>query len=437
MDLQNFSRQSQIRIRTLFCLLTAATHYTESSYERAPGIKPNETKRNETKRNETKRSRMMRLLSSALLLATAAEALRANSWQSRLDKALLDVDAKPQARFRLVQRAFQDPKLLEDVTSAVEVVREKGFGKGHPEAINTLWPEGTIARADLEGLSALRSQVPELVESLRAQAPTLFSSNPPSSAAGLPDAGAVVSAVVGLATDPKKQEELKEEAKNALRATPKGLETPAYAVVATLDGPVKLGKPEPVEIRAYDPFTVARTTMKAEGDASPVFGTAAGGTGFNSLAGYLFGGNEEKVSMAMTMPVEISSSSEGGAATMAFVLPKENAGAEGGAAPPTPLAGGDVTVAEVPARLVAAKPFAGIVTDEEVERQRAALLYALGGAYAAVDPAAVSVLQYNAPYTVPWRRRNEVAVVVEPIRNPWFDAEGTDRGSWYDAGIRL
>jgi hypothetical protein len=28
------------------------------------------------------------------------------------------------------------------------------------------------------------------------------------------------------------------------------------------------------------------------------------------------------------------------------------------------------------------------------------------------------------------------AEIVEPVRNPWYDAEG-DRGSWYDAGIRL
>ena len=31
------------------------------------------------------------------------------------------------------------------------------------------------------------------------------------------------------------------------------------------------------------------------------------------------------------------------------------------------------------------------------------------------DDGEVSVLQYNPPYTVPWRRRNEVAVVVERV----------------------
>ena len=36
------------------------------------------------------------------------------------------------------------------------------------------------------------------------------------------------------------------------------------------------------------------------------------------------------------------------------------------------------------------------------------------GRYAPVDPASVSTLQYNSPFTLPWRRRNEVALVVTP-----------------------
>merc|ERR1719235_2008143 len=104
----------------------------------------------------------------------------------------------------------------------------------------------------------------------------------------------------------------------------------------------------------------------------------------------------------MTMPVEVTGTS------MAFVLPKANA-----EAPPAPLAGADVTIDEVPARLVAAKAFAGIVTDEEVARQTAALLEAIAadGSVVPVDASQVSVLQYNSPLTIPWRRRNEVAVV--------------------------
>eukprot|EP00966_Prymnesium_polylepis_P128916 2981306-Prymnesium_polylepis.1 len=57
------------------------------------------------------------------------------------------------------------------------------------------------------------------------------------------------------------------------------------------------------------------------------------------------------------MPVEIETDGAGGA-SMSFVLPRKNE-----ASPPEPSTA-DVTIEEVPARLVAVKPFAGIVTDE-------------------------------------------------------------------------
>lgn len=202
-----------------------------------------------------------------------------------------------------------------------------------------------------------------------------------------------------------------QEAKNTLRATPKGLETPKYQVSGFVDGVPFLGKPELIELRKYEAFTVARRSMdSATGGA--LFGGAAGADGFNALASFLFGGNAESESMAMTMPVEITSNgADGNGASMAFVLPAKNA-----ATPPTPKAGSDVQIAAVPERMVAAKPFPGIVTDEEVERQRAALVEALqqDGRVVPVDAAQVSVLQYNGPFTIPWRRRNEVALVVTP-----------------------
>ena len=74
----------------------------------------------------------------------------------------------------------------------------------------------------------------------------------------------------------------------------------------------------------------------------------------------------------------------------------------------------------------------------------------------------VSVLQYNSPLTVPWRRRNEVAIVVTDAsgnltREDTSDAINTSNSSeaevaddmiteneapnivrsWYDSGVRL
>jgi len=94
---------------------------------------------------------------------------------------------------------------------------------------------------------------------------------------------------------------------------------------------------------------------------------------------------------------------------MAFVLPRAYADA-----PPAPLAGSSVEIVEIEKRLVAAMAFGGIATDEEIQRQRLALLAALAAesSVAPIDETRMSVLQYNSPLTLPWRRRNEVAFVV-------------------------
>ena len=66
------------------------------------------------------------------LLLQVATALKANSWQARLDKSLLSVDLGLGSRLRLLRKAVADPKSREDVQAAVKVIQEKGFGKGHP-----------------------------------------------------------------------------------------------------------------------------------------------------------------------------------------------------------------------------------------------------------------------------------------------------------------
>jgi hypothetical protein len=316
----------------------------------------------------------------------------------------------------LLKKVVEDtPKIADDLRKAVDVLQTKGIGKGHPDVINTFWPEGTIARADIEGLLALRKQVPETLEALSKQVPETLEElqsrgTSASSASPAVDPSEVFSSVVNLVTDPEKQRELREEVANGLRSTPKGLETPKYRVVRTLDGPTVLGKPEKIEVREYEDFTVARTDMQAAEDDA--YGSPASANGFNTLAGYLFGGNEQKQSMAMTMPVEITTTfgeeAEGRSSSMAFVLPKAVADA-----PPTPDAS-SIGIEQVPKRLVAVKAFPGIVTSEEVARQRTALLDALAkdGVAAPVDDAEVITLQYNSPLTLPWRRRNELAVVV-------------------------
>ena len=368
-----------------------------------------------------------------------ARAKSPTSWQRRLDKALLDVDKTPKQRARLLRKVAEDgEQIASDVRDAIDEVREKGMGKGHPLVLDLLFPTGSTIRGDLEGLAALRKQVPEALKELELKPPTTSSVSPKP-----PDLLAVASQLAALATDEKKQKELQEEAKNALRRTPKGLETPRYKTVRSwpagsgaLDGVV--------ELRQYEPFMVAKRTMASGGLTAP----SDSGAGFNALASYLFGANEGGEQMAMTMPVEIARAdgATDGGATMSFVLPRAQADA-----PPAPNAD-DVRIEAVGAKLVCAKAFSGLPTEEEVQRQRTLLLGAIeaDGGVVPLDIDAFSVLQYNSPLTVPWRRRNELAVVVveqgaaeeEEEEEAAAAAAAAEVGvdgvvSWYDSGMRL
>lgn len=325
----------------------------------------------------------------------------ATKWQQRLDKALLDVDAEPSARLRNLRKALEDPAaVLQDVGRAVNAVTTKGFKDGHVDAIDTLWPRGTTARRDLESIQALRKQLPEVIEDLQdIKPPDVRNQRPPSvSFEGL------AAGLLQLATDPEKQKEFLEEATNSLRRKPRGLETPSYSVVRKLplDG-VGSGF---VEVRRYKPFTVARRAMIDLNGR----GFTSSGEGFTTLASYLFGKNSDAVAMEMTSPVEISYNGSD-AAIMSFVLPKAFA-----EAPPEPEEAG-IEVVQVLERLVVVKEFPGVATKGEVERQRAALtdFLAANADLQPINASEYSVLQYNAPYTLPWRRLNELALVVGAV----------------------
>ena len=85
------------------------------------------------------------------------------------------------------------------------------------------------------------------------------------------------------------------------------LETPNYVV---------LKKTSTYEIRRYQPFLVAETRMsgvKGMTEVNPA--SAAGGSAFNQLAGYIFGNNIQKERMEMTTPVFTDT-----AGNMQFVL---------------------------------------------------------------------------------------------------------------------
>ncbi len=165
------------------------------------------------------------------------------------------------------------------------------------------------------------------------------------------------------------------------------IEEPAYETAQHIDN---------VELRDYAASIQARTTMGSEDSSS---------SSFRRLANYIFGGNTAEQSIAMTAPVESHMTSDG---YMAFTLPSEYAMAQ----LPSPN-DTSVTLHAVPARRIAVIVFGGWATDGRVEEKSRELMAVLAanGIQTVGEP---FLNQYNPPWTLPWNRRNEVAVLVAP-----------------------
>jgi hypothetical protein len=219
------------------------------------------------------------------------------------------------------------------------------------------------------------------------------------------------------------------EAKNVFLETPEGLVGPKYDVVKRADG---------YEIRDYEGYKVASTSMAKVGETYSLDDLAKSGTAFNTLAAYLFGANEEGKIMDMTTPVSTTSVGE-----MRFFL-KSDGSISTTDVFPQPLAPekdfneqGTVKIIDVPPARLAVAKFTGFVTEGEVTRQKDALLSSLALDSVEVDtPHGTKVphivFQYNPPYTIPIVRRNEIAIPVrseedfveesnKPLESKWKD----------------
>ncbi|KAF5180784.1 Soul heme-binding family protein [Thalictrum thalictroides] len=148
--------------------------------------------------------------------------------------------------------------------------------------------------------------------------------------------------------------------------------------------------------------------------------------GFNVLAEYLFGKNTASDKMEMTTPVitrkaqsngekmemttPVITKQEGGDKwKMSFVMPSKY-----GANLPLPK-DPSVRIQEVPRKIVAVAAFSGFVTDEDVKRRESKLRSAMRSdtQFQVKEGALVEVAQYNPPFTLPFTRRNEIALEVE------------------------
>lgn len=186
-----------------------------------------------------------------------------------------------------------------------------------------------------------------------------------------------------------------------------GTEEPPYTVIERLPGSPG------VEIRRYDTRLAAETEVA--GDAE-----AARSIGFRRLAGYIFGANHSRATIDMTAPVSQSSPQK-----IAMTAPVAQAEGPHGsvirffmpaqwtmATLPIPD-NADVRLLEVPGDTVAVVRFTGDRSPAAVAERTSTLRNTLAGSrYEAYgEPVAWF---YDPPFTLPFRRRNEVAI---PVRD--------------------
>ena len=175
-----------------------------------------------------------------------------------------------------------------------------------------------------------------------------------------------------------------------------------------------LKKEKEYEIRKYPSQIVAQTTVTGS------YGQSMS-KGFSIVAGYIFGGNIKKESIAMTSPVVMEGvvsqkiamtapvlvENEGGARTISFGMPKSYTLDT----LPTPL-DSRVKIVEVGDKKFAVLRFAGYRTNGRIQTMEKKLLELLARDNIEVL-STPSYAGYNAPGTPPWMTRNEVLVEVK------------------------
>ena len=177
---------------------------------------------------------------------------------------------------------------------------------------------------------------------------------------------------------------------------------PRYEVVRTLS--------ESIEVRRYAALVVAETSVEGTLDT-------ASNEGFRRLAGYIFGGNRARESLAMTTPVGVESErlamttpvgieSSGTEHVVTFVMP---AGRTLDSLPVPNDA--RVTLAAMAERNVAVLTYGGATTAQIVSERTEALREALERAGLIIAGPAVSS-RYDPPSTLPMLRRNEIWIPV-------------------------
>jgi SOUL heme-binding protein len=183
-------------------------------------------------------------------------------------------------------------------------------------------------------------------------------------------------------------------------------EEPAFTVVASIGA---------VQVRQYGPRLAAETVVDGDEEATR-------NAGFRRLAGYIFGGNQGGVKIAMTAPVAQEAAGTRIGMTAPVAQSRDAAGRwrirffmPAGFTLATLPQPNDPTVAlvTVAPETVAVLRFSGTLGADAVAARTGELVGALEGS--AWRPAGEPVAWfYDPPWTLPPLRRNEVALPVSP-----------------------
>lgn len=181
------------------------------------------------------------------------------------------------------------------------------------------------------------------------------------------------------------------------------VEEPAFERITSWDG---------VEVRRYGPRVVAQTTVHASA-------SQATSEGFRRLAGYIFGGNDRAMKIAMTTPVgrqggelvpiagPLARTSQGDGFVITFTMPSALTSPDQLPRPHDPR----VELKSVPPETLAALRFRGRATEELTRIHTQRLLQSLSehGYEPAGEP---TLAQYDPPIVIGPLRRNEILVPV-------------------------
>ena len=191
-------------------------------------------------------------------------------------------------------------------------------------------------------------------------------------------------------------------AKSVMADSYKSTETPKYSVERT-DGPI--------EVRLYDPRIAAEVSVSGSQ-------SQAVNAGFRVLAGYIFGGNDGGAKVAMTTPVTqvpgqsiamttpVTQMARDGNWLVQFMMPSSYSLDS----LPQPR-DANIRFVTLPGQRQIVLRFAG-VAGAKVLADKEGVLRSWARGQAIAITAGPFFYFYDAPWTLPWNRRNEVAFMV-------------------------